>query len=92
VEQASGAEPRARLVDSARGRLQREPAGLIGERVGRVVNRYKVAKHFELRIDDGRFEYARKQEQITAEAALDGIYVLRTSLDGDVTAPPIVRA
>jgi Transposase DDE domain len=81
-----------RSVDSPRGRLHRAPAGLIGERVGRVVNRYKVAKHFQLRIEDGRFAYSRKQEQITAEAALDGIYVLRTSLTADIGARAVVRA
>jgi len=81
-----------RSVDSPRGRLHRAPAGLIGERVGRDVNRYKVAKHFELRIADGRFEYARRAEQIAAEAALDGFYVLRTSLGDDVSAQAVVRA
>jgi hypothetical protein len=81
-----------RSVDSPRGRLHGAPAGRIGERVGRVVNRYKVAKHFELRIEDGRFQYARRMEQIDAEAALDGIYVLRTSLQEDVSAQAVVRA
>jgi hypothetical protein len=47
-----------RSVDSPRRRLHRAPAGLIGERVGRDVNRYKVAKHFQLATADGRFEYA----------------------------------
>ena len=79
-------------VDSPRGRLHRAPAGLIGERVGRDVNRYKVAKHFALTIADGRFEYARKSEQIAAEAALDGFYVLRTSLDEGLFAEAVVRA
>jgi Transposase DDE domain len=81
-----------RSVDSERGRLHRAPAGLIGERVGREVNRYKVRKHFELTIADGRFEYARKAEQIAAEAALDGFYILRTSLGEDVSAQAVVRA
>ena len=82
-----------RSVDGPRGRLHRAPAGLIGERAGRVVNRYKVAKHFALTIDGGRFEYARKQAEITVEAALDGIYVLRTSLAADeLAAPAVVRA
>jgi Transposase DDE domain len=81
-----------RSVDSPRGRLHRAPAGQIGERVGRVVNRYKVAKHFELRIADGRLDYALKTEQIAAEAALDGFYVLRTSLGEGVSAQAIVRA
>jgi transposase len=79
-------------VDAPRGRLHGKPAGAIGERVGRDVNRYKVAKHFELTIEDGHFEYARKVEQIAAEAALDGIYVLRTSLGGDHSAQAVVRA
>jgi hypothetical protein len=81
-----------RSVDSPRGRLHRAPAGLIGERVGRDVNRYKVRKHFELTIADGRFEYARKTEQVAAEAALDGFYVLRTSLGDDISAQAVVRA
>lgn len=81
-----------RSVDSPRGRLRGAPAGLIGERVGRVVNRYKVAKHFELRIEDGHFEYVRKEQEIAAEAALDGIYVLRTSLGEDLSAQAVVRA
>jgi hypothetical protein len=83
----------ARSVDAPRGRLHRSPSGLIGERVGRVVNRYKVAKHFTLAIEDGHFEYSRREEAIAAEAALDGIYVLRTSLAGEeLAAPAVVRA
>jgi len=81
-----------RSVESPRGRLRRAPAGLIGERVGRDVNRYKVRKHFQLTIADGRFAYARKTEQIAAEAALDGFYVLRTSLGDDISAQAVVRA
>ena len=79
-------------VDSPRGRLHGKPAGVIGERVGRDVNRYKVAKHFELRIEDGCFAYARRQEAIAAEAALDGIYVLRTSVADEIAAQAVVRA
>jgi hypothetical protein len=67
------------MVDGPRGRLRNADAGKIGERVGRVVNKYKVAKHFELTITDGSFGYERKTEQIASEAALDGIYVLRTT-------------
>jgi hypothetical protein len=80
-------------VDNPRGRLHDKPAGLIGERAGRVVNRYKVAKHFQLTIADGRFAYTRNEQAIREEAALDGFYVLRTSLAGDQLAPQaIVRA
>jgi hypothetical protein len=62
----------------ARGRLRGRDQ--IGVRVGKVVNKYKVAKHFTLEIADDRFAFARRAEQIAAEAALDGIYVIRTSL------------
>ena len=44
-----------------------------------MINKYKVAKHFELEITDGAFTYQRKTEQIQTEAALDGLYVLRTT-------------
>ncbi len=52
----------------------------IGVRVGKVVNKYKVAKLFALTIQDDRFEFHRLAEQVAAEAALDGIYVIRTSV------------
>jgi transposase len=61
------------------GRLS--SADAIGLRVGKVVNQYKVAKHFELAIGDKTFTFARKHDAIAAEAALDGIYIIRTSLD-----------
>jgi hypothetical protein len=80
-------------VDNPRGRLHGKPAGLIGERVGRVINRYKVAKHFQLTIADGRFDYARDEQAISEEAALDGFYVLRTSVgDDQLSAQAVVRA
>ena len=67
-------------------------ADAIGLRVGKVVNQYKVAKHFELAIGDKSFTFARKQDAITAEAALDGIYIIRTSLDAQrMDAPDCVR-
>ena len=52
----------------------------IALKVGAVVNRHKVAKHFELSIGEASFSFHRKTEAITAEAALDGIYVVRTNL------------
>jgi len=58
-------------------------AGPIGVKVGRVLGRFKMAKHFTLDIADGRFAYTRNQPAIDAEAALDGIYVVRTSTTGD---------
>jgi transposase len=52
----------------------------IGVRVGAVVNKHKVAKLIALTIEDGHFEFHRLTEQIAAEAALDGIYIIRTSV------------
>lgn len=67
------------MLEGERGTLRAADAGAIGTRAGKVVNKYKVAKHFELQISDGAFSYARKPAQIKAEAALDGIYVIRTT-------------
>jgi len=52
----------------------------IGLRVGKVINQYKVGKHFDLAIGDTSFVFARNAEAIAAEAALDGIYIIRTSV------------
>lgn len=52
----------------------------IGVRVGRVINKYKVAKHFKLEIGDNDFSYHIRQDKVTEEANLDGIYIVRTSL------------
>ncbi len=52
----------------------------IGLRVGKVINQYKMAKHFELTIGDNAFTFARRRDAIAAEAALDGIYIIRTSV------------
>ncbi len=56
----------------------------IGLRVGKVLGRFKMAKHFEIAITATTFTYRRKQEAIEAEAALDGIYVLRTSVSKEM--------
>ena len=64
----------------------------IGVRVGRVVNKYKVAKHFQLTIDDQRFSYRLLDEKVAAEATLDGLYVIRTSLSEErLSAEDTVR-
>ena len=62
------------------GRRTKKPltAGEIGMKVGAVKNKYKVAKHFEFTIEDGRFEYGRDEGNIEREKCLDGIYVIRT--------------
>jgi hypothetical protein len=68
-------------------------AAKIGVRVGKVLGRFKVAKHFDLQISDTSFGYARRQAQIDAEAALDGIYVIRTSVTADrLDAAGVVEA
>jgi transposase len=65
----------------------------IGLQVGRVLNRYKVGKHFELTIDDKSFAYRRNEARIAAEAKLDGIYVVRTSVKPQsLTSADAVRA
>jgi transposase len=64
----------------------------IALRVGRVVNARKVAKHFVLAITETSFSYRRDEEKIAAEAALDGIYVVRTSLpEPAMSAEEVVR-
>lgn len=65
----------------AAGRLK--GADAIGLCVGRCINKYKMAKHFALQISDERFGFARKHEAIAAEAALDGVYIIRTSLPAE---------
>jgi hypothetical protein len=55
-------------------------ADAIGLRIGRVVNPYKVAKHFELTIGEASFSFQRKRDSIATEAALDGLYIIRTSV------------
>ncbi|MBK6972898.1 MAG: IS1634 family transposase [Sterolibacteriaceae bacterium] len=55
----------------------------IGVRVGKIVNQYKVAKHFELAIGETSFSFTRKPDSIAAEAALDGLYIIRTSVSSE---------
>ena len=65
-----------RMVE--RGRLKGQDA--IGVRVGKVVNKFKVAKHFTLDIHDDRFDFRIDEDKVATEAALDGLYVVRTSV------------
>jgi Transposase DDE domain len=82
------AEVEARV---AQGSLRGEAA--IGLAVGEVWNRWRMRKHFQVAISDTAFSFARKQAQIAAEAALDGIYVLRTSVPEHALATAeVVRA
>ncbi len=68
-------------------------ADQIGMAVGPAVKRYRMKKHFDITITDDSFSFARKTEQIAAEAALDGFYILRTSLHADaMAADEVVRS
>jgi len=62
----------------AAGRLKQEAK--IGQALGKIANKYKMAKHFNFSVGIARFSYKRNQENIDKEAALDGIYVIRTSV------------
>jgi hypothetical protein len=82
-------EPIAAAVEA--GRLS--GADNIGVRAGKVINRHKMAKHFTLAITDTSIAWARNTEQINAEAALDGIYVIRTSVSANrLDRPGVVAA
>jgi len=74
-----------------RGRLR--GSDVIGVRVGRVINKYKVAKHFSLEIEDASFSFSIREDKVAAEAALDGLYVIRTSLSKEqMSAEETVRS
>ena len=77
----------------ARARRPLRGQDTIAVRADRVLKRRKVGKHFTIAITDDHFSYARNQDSITAEAALDGIYVLRTSVDaGDLEPAEVVSS
>ncbi len=92
VDLLAATEEELEKIAAATGRARRPLRGRdkIGMRVGKIINHYKMAKHFTIEITDEALTFSRKADQINAEAALDGIYVLRTSLpektlpDGDV--------
>jgi hypothetical protein len=65
-------------------------ADKIGEAIGKVIGKYKMSKHFHRTITDTGFTYHRNQAAIDAEAALDGIYVIRTSVDAAALTPAAV--
>ena len=73
-----GLAPIAEAVRRARNPLRGKTA--IALKVGAALNKRKMAKHFETTIEDDRFEFRRKEKAIAEEAALDGIYVVRTNL------------
>ena len=80
----------AAATQRARKPLRGEQA--IALRVGRVIERFHMAKHIELTITDTAFSWRRRAEAISAEAALDGLYVIRTSLPKDQLDGPAAVA
>src|SRR5436309_2793461 len=78
---------------TSRARNPLRDSAKIGLRAGRVLGRFKMAKHFRLEITDTSFRFERNQARIEQEAALDGIYVIRTSVPPEVlTAESAVRS
>lgn len=83
-----------KIVEATR-RAQRRLKGAdrIGIRVGKVLGKFKMAKHFRITITDDSFQYERDTAHIAREAALDGIYIIRTSLTAEtISAEDTVRA
>lgn len=68
-------------------------AGQIGQKVGRAIKRFKMTKHFAIKIEDNLLEWTRNETQIAQEAALDGIYVVRTCEPPErISGPDTVRS
>jgi hypothetical protein len=83
----------AKIVAGVSRRKKALPKEEIGVRVGKVINRWKVGKHFKLEIDDGRFRFCRDEAAIAAEARRDGLYVIRTSEPASkLSAAEVVRS
>src|SRR6266542_2082924 len=87
---AERARKRSQLLDATEDALAKLQATVaagrlkdhtkIAVRAGRIINKYKMAKHFDLHVEHGQISWARRPERIQAEAAIDGIYVIRTPL------------
>jgi transposase len=90
---ATQAELETLAASVKRAAAKPETAAEIGVRAGKIINHYKMAKHFTLTIREGSLEYARKQDEIAREELLDGIYVVRTSEPSErLTAADGVRS
>jgi transposase len=90
---ATQAELEALAKSVARAADRPETAAEIGVRAGKIINHYKMSKHFTMTIRDGSPEWARKQDEIAKEELLDGIYVVRTSEPSErLTAADGVRS
>jgi hypothetical protein len=94
-ELLAATEPDLARIAAATQRSRRPPRGekAIASRVGRVINHFHMARHFELTITDTALTWTRKAQAIAAEAALDGLDVIRTSLSaGQLDAAATVAA
>ena len=89
---AATEEALAPIISAVReGRLV--GADKIGLKVGKVINKFKMAKHFEVAIGENTLTVSRQEDAIATEAALDGIYVLRTTIkEADLDTPGVVDA
>jgi hypothetical protein len=89
--QATEAKLELILAQVAGGKLR--GAAQIGLKLGKVLDRHKVAKHFQVEVNEDSLQITRKSAQIEAEAALDGIYVLRTTVAPErLNAAQVVRS
>ena len=88
---ATGADLEKIAAACARARRPLRGKDKIAVRADRVLRRRKVARHFTVQVTDDSLSYVRDQDSITAEAKLDGIYVVRTSVAaGDLDSPEVV--
>src|SRR5260370_9118877 len=85
---ATQAELEVLAASVARQTGSPETAAEIGVRAGKIINHYKMAKHFSLTIRNGHLGWARNEDAIKNEELLDGIYVIRTSDPPDPFSPP----
>jgi hypothetical protein len=84
-------EDLAKIAKSVKSGRLKDP-DKIGVRVGKIIGKHKVGKHFTWEIEEGRLTYRRDEENIAAEAALDGIYVIRAKITGHaVSSPEVVQ-
>lgn len=89
IDMIEATEKRLDTLVAATARARRPLRGedKIGERLGREIGRYKMRKHFTWTITETSFSYQRNEESIAKEAALDGLYVVRTSVPGETFSP-----
>lgn len=93
TELLKATERELKKVQGMAGRGKLRSAAAIGVRVGKVVNKYKVAKHYRLDIRDDGFDFELDQEKVAAEEALDGVYLLRTSVKSErMSADNVTRS